>query len=219
MRTRVLCEIIGGSAGNAVEGALNCESGMPLMRTAGRDRSFECHVWTTYRIGGIRRNGMRKSWLAALAIVGVSSPALAADPSGDWMVAAKTAVVRIAPCGDALCGNIAWTKGPAGTDKNNPDPAKRNRPVLGLTILQNMKPTSDNRWEGEIYNAQDGNTYSGSIALASDKVLRIEGCVLGFLCGGQDWNRAKCDQAPAVTTGARAPSAPAPTLTSCRAAP
>jgi uncharacterized protein (DUF2147 family) len=168
---------------------------------------------------------MRKSWLAALAIVGVSSPALAADPNGDWLVATKTAVIRIAPCGDALCGNIAWTKGPAGNDQNNPDPAKRNRSVVGLTILHNMKPTGENRWEGEIYNAQDGKTYSGSIALAGANVLRIEGCVLGFLCGGQDWSRAKCDEAPPVTVGGRAPpasapapSTPTPAITSCRAA-
>ena len=162
---------------------------------------------------------MRKSWLAALAIVGVSSPALAADPSGDWMVAAKTAVVRIAPCGDALCGNIAWTKGPAGTDKNNPDPAKRNRPVLGLTILQNMKPTSDNRWEGEIYNAEDGKNYSGRISLVSENVLRIEGCVLGILCGGQNWTRAKCEDpppAPARRGATASPPQPQPFPTSCR---
>jgi len=161
---------------------------------------------------------MRKAWLAALALVGVSNPALAADPNGDWLVAEKSAVIRIAPCGDALCGNIAWTKGPAGNDKNNPDPAKRNRPVLGLTILQNMKPAGANRWEGEIYNAQDGNTYSGSIALAGDHTLRIEGCVLGFLCGGQDWTRAKCDQAPAVTTGTRSSAAPTSSLSACRPA-
>ena len=161
---------------------------------------------------------MRKAWLAALALVGVSNPALAADPNGDWLVAEKSAVIRIVPCGDALCGNIAWTKGPAGNDKNNPEPAKRNRPVLGLTILQNMKPAGANRWEGEIYNAKDGNTYSGSIALAGDNTLRIEGCVLGFLCGGQDWTRAKCDQAPPVTTGTRSSAAPTASLSACRPA-
>jgi uncharacterized protein (DUF2147 family) len=161
---------------------------------------------------------MGKSWFAALAIASLSSPALAADPNGDWLVAEKTAVVRIAPCGDALCGSIAWTKDPPGTDKNNPDPAKRSRSVIGMTILQNMKPARGNRWEGEIYNAQDGNTYSGSIALSRENVLRIEGCVLGFLCGGQDWTRAKCEEAPPTTTGGRAPPTPMPPRLSCRAA-
>jgi len=160
---------------------------------------------------------MRKSWLAAMAFICLSSPALAADPTGDWLVADKTAAIRIAPCGDALCGHIVWTKGPAGTDKNNPDPAKRNRSVIGLPILLSMKPVAANRWEGEIYHAQEGKIYSGNISLASDNVLRIEGCVLGFLCGGQDWSRTKCDEAPAAPAGGRtAPTTPA-SPTSCRA--
>ena len=141
---------------------------------------------------------MAKSWFVLLAVVGLSGRALAADPTGDWLVADQTAAIRIAPCGEALCGQIAWTKGPPGTDQNNPDPAMRSRSVIGLPILLAMKPTRPNRWEGEIYNAENGKTYSGSIALTDENVnvLRIEGCVLGFLCGGENWARAKCEEPP-----------------------
>jgi uncharacterized protein (DUF2147 family) len=143
---------------------------------------------------------MRKSSLAAVALTCLTSPALAAaDPAGDWMVADKVAVIRVAPCGQALCGHIVWTKGPAEPDRHNPDPAKRSQSTLGLKTVIDMKPTRSNRWEGEIYNAQDGKTYQGSISLVSEYVLRIEGCVLGFLCGGQNWTRAKCtDPSPAT---------------------
>jgi len=151
---------------------------------------------------------MAKSWISIVAVLGLSGPAFAAEPVGDWLVANKMAVVRVAPCGEVLCGNIAWTKGPPGTDHNNPDPAKRNRSVIGMPILLDMKPTSSaNRWEGEIYNAEDGKIYSGSIALNSENVLRIEGCVLGFLCGGQNWSRAKCDEAASSATVGRATTA------------
>jgi uncharacterized protein (DUF2147 family) len=163
---------------------------------------------------------MRKSCLAAITFACLTGPAFAADPTGDWLVAEKTAAIRVAPCGPAMCGNIVWTKGPPATDKNNSDPAKRNRSVIGLPIILNMKPAGANRWEGEIYNAQDGKTYEGSISLVSDNVLRIEGCVLGFLCGGENWSRAKCSEAPATTSGSRtAPATPpsSPALTSCRA--
>jgi uncharacterized protein (DUF2147 family) len=169
---------------------------------------------------------MRRSWLAVLALAGITGPALSAEPMGDWLVAGKLAAIRVAHCGNALCGNIAWTKGPPGTDRNNPDPAKRNRSMIGLPIILNMKPAGANRWEGEIYNAEDGKTYSGRISLASENVLRIEGCVLGFLCGGQDWTRAKCEEAPAAgaRTGGGRPAAsasapaprPTPSLASCR---
>jgi len=144
---------------------------------------------------------MRKSSLAAMALAGLASPALAADPTGDWMVADKVAVIRVAACGQALCGHIVWVKGPASPDRHNPDPAKRNRSTLGLKTVIDMKPTRSNRWEGEIYNAEDGKTYQGNISLVSANVLRIEGCLLGFLCGGQNWTRAKCNGAPA-TAGA-----------------
>jgi len=180
---------------------------------------------------------MRKISLAAIALVCLGGPALAADATGDWLVAKKTAVIRIEPCAaaqradPALCGRIAWTKGPPGTDTNNPDPAKRNRSILGLPTLLDMKPTAANRWEGNIYNAEDGKTYSGRIMLTSENVLRIEGCVLGFLCGGENWTRAKCEEAHAAPgappagkgKGATTPPAPAspsapaplPSLTAC----
>jgi uncharacterized protein (DUF2147 family) len=161
---------------------------------------------------------MRTSCLAAVVLgalgAGLPGPVLAAaEPMGDWLVADKVAVVRVMPCAPsqpALCGYIVWTKGPAGTDKNNPDPAKRSRGVIGLATILNMKPAATaNKWEGEIYNAEDGKTYSGSIALVSDNVLRIEGCVLGFLCGGQNWTRTKCDDPlPPPRPGARKQTAP-----------
>ena len=74
------------------------------------------------------------------------------------------------------------------TDKNNPDPALRDRPVMGLPILINMQP-SEGRWEGSVYNAENGKTYDSSISLVSPDVLAIQGCVLGFLCGGEEWTR------------------------------
>jgi len=155
---------------------------------------------------------MRKTCLAMMALAGLGGPALAAEPTGDWMVKDKTAVVRVAPCGQAVCGHIIWTKMKAGTDTNNPDPAKRSRPIIGMPIFS-MKPTAANRWEGEIYNAEDGKTYSGNLAVVSDGVLSVGGCVLGFLCLSQDWTRAKCDQ-PAGGGAGRAPAMP----TSCREA-
>ncbi len=124
------------------------------------------------------------------------------DPKGDWLVSDGTAVIHIAACTDApaLCGTVAWTKYPAGTDDNNPDPEKRKRSVLGLPILLAMKPASEGRWEGEVYNSENGKTYQSRIWLKSADVLRIEGCVFGFLCGGEDWTRTRLETpAPATT--------------------
>lgn len=125
----------------------------------------------------------------ALFAILIASPAFAASPKGDWLVEDKTAIIRIDSCGSALCGTVVWTKKQGGIDENNPDPAKRSRPIMGLQLLMSMKPASDGRWNGDIYNPENGKTYTSRMWLKSDDMIRVEGCVLGFLCGGQDWTR------------------------------
>lgn len=113
---------------------------------------------------------------------------------GEWIVADQTARIRIAPCGDGSdrthCGTLTWTKTPGGTDLNNPDPAKRNKPLLGLEIIKGMKLKRENRWEGSVYNADNGKTYEATLVPRGSTTLKIEGCVLGgLLCGGEIWTR------------------------------
>jgi uncharacterized protein (DUF2147 family) len=139
-----------------------------------------------------------------LVLVFAATPAFAASPKGDWYVEDKSAIVRIDSCGSALCGTIVWTKKQGGVDENNPDPAKRNRPIIGLQILLGMKPASEGRFDGDIYNPENGKIYTSHMWLKADDALRIEGCVLGFLCGGQDWTRTKLE------TPAASPQKPAP---------
>src|SRR6266700_648716 len=43
--------------------------------------------------------------------------------------------------------------------------------------------------EGQVYNAKDGQTYSSTIKPTGVDQLEIQGCVLGFLCGGETWTR------------------------------
>ena len=136
----------------------------------------------------------RKLLMAALTISAVllasAGSVLAADPTGDWQVADGVANIRVAKCGDSLWGVVAWEKQPGGRDANNPDVSKRNRPTLGMPILLDMKkkPGADS-WEGQVYNAKDGQTYSSSITPKDADHLEIRGCVLGFLCGGETWTR------------------------------
>ena len=116
--------------------------------------------------------------------------ALAADPTGDWRVADGVANIRVAECNGRMWGVVAWEKTPGGRDKNNPDVSKQNRPTLGMPILMDMKkkPAVD-QWEGQVYNAKDGQFYSSMIKPIGSDQLEIQGCVLGFLCGGETWTR------------------------------
>ena len=105
-------------------------------------------------------------------------------------MADAVAHIRVAECNGSMWGAVAWEKEPGGIDEHNPDVSKRSRPTLGMAVLINMKKKSGvDQWEGEVYNANDGKTYSSTIKpIGSDK-LEIQGCVLGFLCGGETWTR------------------------------
>ena len=120
-----------------------------------------------------------------------SGSALAADPTGDWKVADGVANIRVAECNGSMWGAVSWEKTPGGRDKNNPDVSKQSRPSLGMAILIDMKKKAGvaDQWEGEVYNGKDGKLYSSTIKPVGSDQLEIQGCVLGFLCGGETWTR------------------------------
>jgi uncharacterized protein (DUF2147 family) len=149
----------------------------------------------------------------SFATMATAAPATPTDPTGDWMVEKGLAIIRVVDCTGQYWGVVVWEQHP-GIDDKNPDPNKRNRPTLGMPILLGMTPTESNLWTGEIYNSEDGHTYSAKIKLASPDVLRVEGCVLGFLCGGQNWTRTSQE----ATTGSAAGTPPRPATGSSRAA-
>ena len=136
------------------------------------------------------RNVMRTVAYSGLFLATGFASALAADPTGDWRVADGVANIRVAECNGSMWGVVAWEKTPGGRDKNNPDVSKQNRPTLGMPILIDMKkkPGVD-QWQGQVYNAKDGQFYSSTIRPIGSDQLEIQGCVLGFLCGGEAWTR------------------------------
>jgi len=141
-----------------------------------------------------------------------AGPALAADPTGDWRVADGVANIRVAQCNGNMWGVVAWEKTPGGRDKNNPDVSKQSRPTLGMPILIDMKKKAGvDQWEGQVYNAKDGQLYSSTIKPVGTDQLEIQGCVLGFLCGGETWTRVgpPIPSSPANSM-AKGPPKPAP---------
>jgi uncharacterized protein (DUF2147 family) len=142
---------------------------------------------------------MRRHLLAAAALLMLagSQSAFAADPTGVWLTQTGTSRIRVADCGGALCGTIVWLQEPNDadtkkpkTDKNNSDAAKRSRPLIGVQIVLGMKPAGDGRWTGQVYNAEDGKTYSGNLTFPGGSSLQLQGCALGGLvCKSQTWTK------------------------------
>src|SRR3989442_4713144 len=144
-------------------------------------------------------------------LVFAAVPALAADPTGDWRVADGVANIRVAQCNGNMWGAVSWEKTPGGRDSNNPDASRQSRPTLGMPILIDMKKKAGvDQWEGQVYNAKDGQSYSSTIKPIGTDQMEIQGCVLGFLCGGETWTRVgpPIPSSPANSMAKGAPKGP-----------
>ncbi len=85
---------------------------------------------------------------------------------------------------------------PEGKEKldiHNPDPSKRERPIVGLVFMSGFSRKSDARWEdGTIYDPKSGNTYSGSMELEGPETIKVRGFIGISLMGRTDvWTRVR----------------------------
>ena len=132
----------------------------------------------------------------ALLLLLATAPAAATPPdvTGLWLTDDGKGVVEVAPCGRNMCGKIVRVldrrPGIPTTDVENPDPARRNRPIVGLQVLSGFKPGT-NQWEGgQAYDPKKGSSYRSSLRLNRDGSLRITGCVL-FVCQSVRWTKTR----------------------------
>jgi len=120
--------------------------------------------------------------------------AWAGDPTGMWLSQDGDVKMKVARCGDAICSTIAWLKDPNDekgkpkVDLNNADASKRSRPIMGSAIILPMKADGADKWSGQVYNAEDGKTYSGSFALSGANKADLKGCV-AIICKTKTWTR------------------------------
>ena len=81
-------------------------------------------------------------------------------------------------------------------DVHNPDPSKRERPIVGLVFMSGFSRKSDARWEdGTIYDPKTGNTYSGSMELEGPETIKVRGFIGISLIGRTDvWTRVRTSE-------------------------
>lgn len=120
------------------------------------------------------------------------------DIAGIWYDDTGRGAVKLENCGPNLCGRIVWLRkatngrGEQLRDHNNPNGARRNRPICGLPVIWGLRPQSDGTWdEGRIYDPKVGKSYDVAITRLSAKRLRITG-YLGTKLFSKDliWRRA-----------------------------
>jgi uncharacterized protein (DUF2147 family) len=142
------------------------------------------------------RFGFIVAILAVLLAIPAAKAQSGGGPNGIWLTQAGDAKVRVSKCGRGICGVIVWLKDPINpatgkphVDDKNPNPSLARRPMIGLPLFMGMSPSGPNKWSGQIYNADDGNSYASNISVPGPGTLRVEGCV-GALCGGETWTRS-----------------------------
>ncbi|MEB2782066.1 DUF2147 domain-containing protein [Algoriphagus sp. C2-6-M1] len=116
---------------------------------------------------------------------------------GVWFNPDKTAQIEIMENENEMIGKIIWIQqeddDPATfTDLVNSDISLRNRPLMGLTILEGLK-FRDGIWsDGKIYDPQSGISYACELQLKKKDILEIKG-YLGdsWVSRTVEWNRVK----------------------------
>ncbi len=121
--------------------------------------------------------------IIAALIIPVQAEA-ATSVNGRWFTDNKDSIIEIGQCGAVVCGKVAKIIAPTpdgkpAVDSNNPNPAMRKRPILGMTLLSDFKAESG-EWVGKIYDPRAGKTYKSKMKRLANGTLQVKGCVGPF---------------------------------------
>ncbi|WP_300513795.1 DUF2147 domain-containing protein [Aliiroseovarius sp.] len=128
---------------------------------------------------------MKKLFAAVAMLIGLTLPALAADPvEGVWKTQVDDgsyAHITIAPCGEEICGVISRTFNAEG---------EWNSANIGKRLVWGMNARGNGKYAGgTIWQPSTGKEYRSKMVLNGD-VLKVSGCV-GPICKKQTWTRVQ----------------------------
>lgn len=125
--------------------------------------------------------------LATSMAIAAAVPASAADSlEGMWKNRPNTLVVKIAPCGPALCGTVVQASDDAKASTRKAGTAN----LVGTKVLTGLRKSSGGAYSGQVFNPNLNIHASGTVTLESPTVLVVRGCVLaGLICKQQHWLR------------------------------
>jgi uncharacterized protein (DUF2147 family) len=120
------------------------------------------------------------------------------DIVGIWKNSTNRAHIQIYKQNGKFYGRILWLKnlvderGNPKLDRKNPAPQLRNRALIGLVTLRDLK-FDDGEWSGGyIYNPGDGREYNAFISLVDTNTMEVRGYVGFSLFGKTDvWTRVR----------------------------
>jgi len=147
------------------------------------------------------RTLLRAGMFAAVMLA--SGAALAqATPSGSWKTIDDTTgkprgLVEITDKNGVYSGRLVKT---FGDDDGKPKlcakctDARKDQPIIGMTILSGLRKTGDNEWSGgEILDPENGKIYKSKMSLSDDgNKLDVRGFIgISLLGRTQTWERER----------------------------
>ena len=141
-----------------------------------------------------------KKTVMALALLGAAGMALAqSNPVGLWKTIddetkTEKSYVRIAEAGGVLSGKVERIIDPAKQNEvcEKCTDERKDKPILGMTIVRNAKKTDDGTWEGgDILDPNNGKVYRLRLKpLDGGKNLEVRGYIGPFF-RNQQWVRVE----------------------------
>ena len=129
-----------------------------------------------------------------------ASIAFAQSPAGVWKTVddatgKEKAIIRITEAGGVFTGKIEKLLDPAKQDSKCDEctDSRKGQPVLGMTIIRNIKK-GESHWEGgDILDAANGKVYRARLTLSEDnKKLDVRGFMGTPMFGRtQTWSRVE----------------------------
>lgn len=121
--------------------------------------------------------------IAFLALTAAQAPPRA-PIEGYWKNPIGSAIIEIAPCGNARCGKVVWA-----SERGRREASKGAPNVVGTTVLTGLQITN-NQWTGTLFIPDDDVHVSAKLQLIGDRQLKLTGCAfVGLFCRSQIWTR------------------------------
>lgn len=103
---------------------------------------------------------------------------------GKWISEDKDLIVEVYKTNEHYAAKVVWfdcsapstPKMSEHVDSQNPDPKLRNRPWLGMVVVDDLRYGGTNQWVGgNIYDPNSGHTFKSIAKLTSPQQLIVRG--------------------------------------------
>jgi uncharacterized protein (DUF2147 family) len=120
--------------------------------------------------------------VAFLALTAAQAPERA-PIEGYWKNPIGSAIIAIAPCGNALCGKVVWA-----SERGKSEASTSTSHVVGTTVLTGLRSTGD-RWTGKLFIPDDNIHVAAKLQPIGNRQLKLTGCAFVLFCRSQIWTR------------------------------